>query len=127
MRLTWRDAASAVLVFAGLAMAFSVMVGWNWPLLNGVRAGIIALAVAGFASCVLSSSLDRFYVTDPFGLLTFMIAMGAIGISVVGGLIFDTPQFLLMLMLATGMLWLLATFRHAVEGGQVAPVRRIFG
>ena len=127
MRLTRKDALATVLVLAGLAMALSVMQGWNWPLLNGVRAGVVALGIAGFAACLLGSSLESFYFNDPYGVLTFVIAIATISVSIVGGLIFGTQEFLLVLMFATAMLWLLGTLRHAVEGQQVAPVRRIFG
>lgn len=127
MRLTRKDGFATILVVAGLAMALSVMQGWDWPLLNGVRAGIIALAATGFAACLLGSSLERFYFTDPFGLFAFAAAMAVMAISIVGGLIVGTQEFLLALMLATAMLWALGTVRHAVEGEEVAPVRRLFG
>ncbi len=127
MRLTRKDVVATILVMAGLAMALSVMQGWDWPLLNGVRAGVIALGVTGFAACLFGSSLERFYFTDPFGLFAFVTAMAVIGISIVGGLIVGTQEFLLALMLGTAMLWVLGTVRHAVEGEEVAPARRLFG
>jgi hypothetical protein len=137
MRLTWRDAVSTVLVLAGLAMALSVIEGWGWPLLGGVREGIVAAGIAGVAACVLGSPLERSYFTDPFGLITTLIGMAVIGIAIVGGLIFGTQEFLLMLMLVMGMLWVLATVRHAVEGAappaavkdasSSAPAKRAFG
>ncbi len=127
MRLTWRDAVSTVLMLVGLCMALFVVQGWGWPLLGGVRAGIIALGVASVAACLLGSTLDRFYLTDPFGLITTLIAMTALALAIVGGLITGAQQFLLVLMVVTGMLWLLATVRHAVEGaGPSAPVWRVF-
>jgi hypothetical protein len=127
MKLTWKDAVSTVLVLAGLAMAVSVIQGWGWPLLGGVRAGVIALGVTSLGACVLGGSLDRFYMTDPFGLATFIVAMGALAIAIVGGLIFGSLEFLYALMVVTGALWVLATLRHAVEGAGPAPVRRALG
>jgi hypothetical protein len=128
MRLTWRDAVSTVLVLAGLLMALSVIEGWGWPLLGGVRAGIVALAVAGVASCLLGTPLERFYFTDPFGLTTSLIAVAALATAVVGGLIYGTEEFLGILMAVTGMLWVLATVRHAVEGTpSPAAGKRAFG
>ncbi len=127
MRLTRKDGLATILVVAGLALALSVMQGWDWPLMNGVRAGIIALGVTGFGACLLGSSLERFYFTDPFGLFAFATAMAVMAISIVGGLIAGTQEFLLALMLATAMLWVIGTVRHAVEGEEVAPVRRLFG
>lgn len=115
-RLTWRDAVSTVLVLAGLAMALSVIEGWGWPLLGGVREGIVAVGITGVAACLLGSPLEKSYFSDPFGLVTTIIGMAMIGIAIVGGLILGTEEFLLMLMLVIGMLWVLATVRHAVEG-----------
>jgi hypothetical protein len=127
MRLTWRDAVSTVLVFAGLTMAVSVVEGWGWPLLVGVQAGIIALGIAGVASCVFGSPLDRFSFTDPFALMTMVLAMALIGIAIVGGLITGAPEFLFVLMVVTGALWAMATVRHAVEGTAAAPAKRALG
>ncbi len=127
MRLTLRDAVSTAIVLAGLAMGLSVLAGWNWPLLGGVRAGIVAVAIAGFAACMLASALESFYFTDPFGVMTFLVAMGAMAIGIVGGLISDSEEFLLMLMLVVAMLWLLATLRHAIEGGRPAGAAKIAG
>lgn len=125
MRLTWRDLVSTVLVVVGLVLALSVMEGWNWPLLGGVREGIIALTVVGFGAHLLGEPRDRFYWTDPFGLVTMLIVAAAMGIAIVGGLITGSVQFLLLLMLVTPMLWAIATFRHVVEGhtptGHVTP------
>ena len=122
MRLSWKDAWSTVLVVFGLSMALSVTQGWNWPLLGGVREGIVALGIAGVGACLLGSPRERFYFTDPFGLVTVIIVVGALGTAIVGGLIFGSVEYLVALMLVTGMLWALATFRHAVEGSSPPPI-----
>ncbi len=116
MRLSWKDAWSTVLVVIGLTMALSVMQGWNWPLLGGVREGIIALGITGFGACLLGAPRERFYRTDPFALVTLLIGVGAVAIAIVGGLIVGSSEYLLALMLVTAMLWSIATLRHAVEG-----------
>jgi hypothetical protein len=126
-KLTWRDAASTALVVAGLAMALSIVMGWGWPLLGGTRAGIIVLGAAGLASCVLGSSMDRFYFTDPFGVLTTVVAMVAMAVGIIGGLIFGTLEYLYALMAVVAMLWALATLRHAIEGSGTAPLRKVAG
>lgn len=126
MRLTWKDAVSTVLVLAGLSMALSVVAGWGWPLLGGVRSGIVALGIAGLGACLLASSRDSFYIRDPFGLMTSVIMMLGLGVAIVGGLIVGTLEFLFMLMAVTAMMWLLATVRHAVEGtGTTARAKRL--
>lgn len=116
MRLDRKDALSTVVLVAGLAMALSVTQGWDWPLLGGVREGIIALGIAGLGACILGSQSDRFYRTDPFGLATMVVIMAAIAIAIVGGLITGLVQYLVALMLVITMLWAIATIRHAVEG-----------
>jgi uncharacterized phage infection (PIP) family protein YhgE len=115
-RLTWKDLLSTVLVLVGLVLALSVMEGWNWPLLGGVREGIIALTVVGFGAHLLGEPGERFYWTDPFALVTMLIVAAAMAIGILGGLITGSSQFLLLLMLVTPMLWAIATFRHVVEG-----------
>ena len=125
MKLDWRDAVATLLVAVGLALALSVTQGWNWPLLGGVREGIIALALLGFGAHLLGAPRERFYFTDPFGLTTLLVAVGAMAIAIVGGLITGTVEYLLMLMVVVAMLWAFATLRHAVEGhtssGRMTP------
>lgn len=116
MRLTWKDLLSLVLVLVGLALAVSVVQGWNWPLLGGVREGIIALAVFGFGAHLLGAPREKFYWADPFGLLLVLVVVAAMAVAIVGGLISGSSQFLLVLMIVTPALWVIATFRHAVEG-----------
>lgn len=116
MRLTWKDLFSLALVLVGLALALSVMQEWNWPLLGGVREGIVALAVFGFAAHLMGAPRERFYWTDPFGLVMVIGVLGAMGIAIVGGLITGSAEFLLILMIVTPILWIIATFRHAIEG-----------
>ncbi len=116
MRLTWRDAVSTAMVVIGLTLAVSVVAGWQWPLLGGVREGIVALAVFGLASCVFGSPLDRFSFTDPFGLGAMLVAMIALAVGVVGGLITGSVEYLYIVMVVTLMLWALATLRHMIEG-----------
>jgi hypothetical protein len=116
MRLDWKDAVSTGLVVVGLTLALSVTQGWNWPLLGGVREGIIALAIVGFGAHLLGAPREKFYYRDPFGLITLLIAVTAFAIAIVGGLITGSVQYLLVLMLVVAMLWAFATLRHAVEG-----------
>jgi hypothetical protein len=123
MRLSWKDAWSTVLVVIGLAMALSVTQGWNWPLLGGVREGIIALGVFGVGACLFGDVGERFYRTDPFALATMLVFMLAAAIAIVGGLIVGSVQYLLVLMVVTAMLWAVATLRHVVEGRAPSPIR----
>lgn len=122
MRLNWKDALATVLVVVGLLMALSVTQGWSWPLLGGVREGIIALGIAGVGACLLGAPRERSYFTDPFGLATMLVAMVGLAIAIVGGLLVGSVEYLVALMILTGFLWILATSRHAVEGGASARI-----
>jgi hypothetical protein len=121
MKLTWKDGLSTVLVSAGLLMALSVLLGWGWPLLGSVRSGIVALGLVGVAACALGAPRESFYYRNPFGLMTTLIVMIALVVSIAGGLIAGTTQFLIVLMVVTAMLWVMATVRHAVEGSASSP------
>jgi hypothetical protein len=116
MKLNWKDAWSTVLVVVGLAMALSVTQGWNWPLLAGVREGIVALGIAGVGACILGAPRERSYFSDPFGLALILVVVAAAAIAIVGGLIVGSVEYLLALMFVTAVLWTVATLRHAVEG-----------
>ncbi|HYL08095.1 MAG TPA: hypothetical protein VEU76_06070 [Candidatus Udaeobacter sp.] len=120
MKLSWKDVGSTILVVLGLTLALSVAQGWNWPLLGGVREGIIALAIFGFGAHLLGEPRERSYYSDPFGLITMGIAVAAMAIAIVGGLISGSFQYLVALMIVVPMLWALATLRHAVEGRSAA-------
>jgi hypothetical protein len=116
MKLSWKDVVSTILVVVGLTLALSVAQEWNWPLLGGVREGIIALAILGFGAHLLGDARERSYYSDPFGLITMIIVVTAMAVAIIGGLITGSFQYLLVLMVVVPMLWAMATFRHAVEG-----------
>ena len=123
MRLTWKDLVSLFLVLVGFSLALSVIQGWDWPLLSGVREGVVVLAVFGFGAHLLGAPREKFYWTDPFGLLLVLAVVAAMGVAIVGGLITGSTEFLLLLMIATPTLWVMSTLRHAVEGA--TPTSRL--
>lgn len=111
----WREAGATLFTIVGLTLALSVTQGWNWPLLGDARAGIIALAVVGYGACVTSNpARTRFSVTDPF--LVVAIAAGCVSLAVgIVGLFVNTLPYLVVMMAAIVVLWLVATARHLVE------------
>ena len=122
MKLGWRDAAATVVLIAGLVLAFSVTQGWAWPGLAGVREGIVALVIVGFAVHLLAAApRERFYYTDPFGLAMGLVMLGAMAVVVVGGLITAEVGYLVALMFVVTFMWMFATLRHAVEGRTTTP------
>ena len=122
MKLGWRDAAATLVLIGGLVLAFSVTQGWAWPGLAGVREGIVALLIVGFAAHLMAGDArERFYYTDPFGLSMGLVILGAMAVVVVGGLITAQVGYLVALMFVVAIMWMFATLRHAVEGRTTTP------
>lgn len=111
----WRESGATLVTIVGLALALSVTQGWNWPLLGDARAGIIGLAVVGYGACVMSNSAaNRFSVRDPFVIVAIAAGCVLLAAAVVG-LFVNTLPYLVVMMGATVVLWLVATMRHLVE------------
>jgi hypothetical protein len=113
----WREAGATLFTIVGLTLALSVTQGWNWPLLGDARAGIIALAVVGYGACIMSNgAATRFSISDPFVIVA--IAAGCVSLAVgIVGLFVNTLPYLVVMMGAIVVLWLVATMRHLVESG----------
>jgi len=108
MRLSWRDAFATLFVFAGLALAVSVIQGWSWPLMNGARAGIISLGLTGIFACSVSGWSQE---ASSFSRSPFLIAGAIFGVFVLGigivGLFAGTMAFLVWMTAAFAALWVL--------------------
>ena len=59
MGLDWRDGVGTLLVAAALAVTLSVIYAWKWALIGDARAGVIALFVLGYASCLVTQAPIR--------------------------------------------------------------------
>jgi hypothetical protein len=120
----WRELRAFVLTAVGLTLAFSVTQGWGWPLLSDARAGIIVLGVAGIAVCGTSSwAAQKFSWTNPFLLVATVAGIVLLGAGVIG-LFANRMEYLVVMMVATLVIWLVATVRHLVEatpGQRPAP------
>jgi len=111
----WRELRAFVLTAVGLTLAFSVTQGWGWPLLSDARAGIIVLGVAGIAVCGTSSwAAEKFSWTNPFLLLATVAGIVLLGAGVIG-LFTNRMEYLVVVMVAIVVIWLVATVRHLVE------------
>jgi hypothetical protein len=116
MRL-FKDVWATLITAIGLTLALSVTQGWNWPFLSNARAGIIALGVVGLAVCGTSGwAASGFSMRNPF-MLVAIVAGIVLLIAGVIGLVANTLPYLVVMMVATVVLWLVATVRHVVEGG----------
>lgn len=112
----WRDLRATFLTAVGLILAFSVTQGWGWPLLNGPRAGILALGLVGIFACASSGlgSEGQFAWKNPFVLVATAAGIVLLAAGVVG-LFVNSMDYLWVMMLATIVLWLVATMRHIVQ------------
>jgi hypothetical protein len=116
MGLTRKDAYATVPVAAGLLLALSVTQNWDWPLMNGVRMGIIALGVTGAFACAVSGwATDKVSFSNPFMVIGGLLGVVALGAGVVG-LFAGTMPYLVATMAAVALLWLV-TVVHRVFAG----------
>ena len=122
MKLTWRDVPASALVLAGLALANSVVMNWGWPLLNGPRAGIIALAVCGIFACSISGWADEGgeVFKRPLVILGSVLGVALLAIGLIG-LIVGTVETLEWMMAAFAALWIITVIDKSVVP---APTRR---
>lgn len=106
MNLTRKDVVATLVVAAGVALGLSVLMGWGWPLMNGVRAGIIALGITGIAACSVSgwASAEPSF-TNPFIVLAAVLGVVALGAGLVG-LFAGTAPYLVTMVVAIALLWL---------------------
>ncbi len=123
MALARRDAFATLFVAAGVLLALSVIQGWGWPLMNGVRMGIIALGITGMFACSVSGwSGPNVSYTNPFmiiGILVGVIALGA----AIGGLFVNATIYLTVMMAAVVLLWLVTLVHRLFSGTISRPIR----
>jgi hypothetical protein len=116
MGLTGKDVYATFFVAAGLLLALSVTQGWDWPLMNGVRMGIIALGVTGVFACAVSGwATDKVSFSNPFIVIGGLFGVIALGAGVVG-LFAGTMPYLVVMMAAMALLWLV-TMVHRLFAG----------
>jgi|SRR5450759_1075147 hypothetical protein len=119
MRL-FKDVWATLITAIGLTLALSVVQGWNWPFLPNARSGIIALGVVGLAVCGTSGwAASAFSVKDPFMIVAIVTGMVLLVAGVIGVFV-NTLPYLVVMMGATALLWLIATTRHLIEIGSYA-------
>jgi hypothetical protein len=119
MRL-FKDVWATLITAIGLTLALSVTQGWSWPFLSNARSGIIALGVIGLAVCGTSGwAASTFSMKDPFMFVAIVTGIVLLVAGVIG-LFANTLPYLVVMMGATALLWLIATTRHLIEGGAEA-------
>lgn len=126
MRLTFKDVFATAFVAIGALAAFSVTAGWSWPLMNGVRMGVIALGVAGLFACSVSGWADEVATrkngwTDPFIVLGSIVGGGTLMIGLIA-LITDSALWLSLMVAAVIVLWLVTIIHRLAAGLGGKPV-----
>jgi hypothetical protein len=123
MRL-FKDVWATLVTAIGLTLALSVVQDWNWPFLSSPRSGITALGVIGLAVCGTSGwAASEFSIKDPFMLVAIVTGIVLLVAGVIG-LFVNTLPYLVVMMGATVLLWLIATTRHLiVSGSNATPAR----
>jgi hypothetical protein len=124
MHLTWKDAVATVAAAIGAVITVAVAQSWGWPLLGSYRMGVVALFIVaqpmcrtGGAAFWTSEAIKRPALVRHDPLLAVNMLLGAVAtVLVVVGLVMGTRTPFLALAAVMGVLWLLTTVRHAVEG-----------
>jgi|SRR5579872_1003650 len=122
MALTRKDLYATLLVAAGILLAVSVVEGWGWPLMNGVRMGIVALLLFGTFACAASGwATPDVKFTGPFMIAAVLVGALTV-IAAVVGLFANTVVFLEIVMAGLVLLWLITTMdRMLVAGSAPRP------
>lgn len=119
MRLSMRDAFATAFVAAGILAAVSVTAAWTWPLLSGVRMGVIVLGLAGVFACSASGwggsiAAGSIRWTNPFILVGSVVGVLVTALGLIG-LVTDEAVYLELMIVATAVLWLV-TLTHRLFG-----------
>ncbi len=116
MALTRKDLYATVFVAAGLLLALSVTQSWGWPLMSGVRMGILALGLTGMVACSASGwATDKVCFTSPFTIIGIVVGVIALGAAVIG-LFANTMPYLVVMMAAIALLWAVTVVHRLFEG-----------
>jgi hypothetical protein len=126
VRLGLRDAVATLLAAVGVLAAFSVVAGWNWPLMNGVQTGIIVLGVTGLAACVGSGWMFDLFnrklsFSSPYVMLGSLLGVAVLAVGVIG-LFANTAIWLTLMILGVVGLWLVTGVHRLYAGAASRPV-----
>jgi predicted ferric reductase len=113
MRLTGKDFIGTLLAAAAILVALDVTNAWGWPVINGYRAGVIALTVIGFGMCSAASDYSTVRWTNPLVLIAVVLGVAALAL-MIAGLIWATETLFVWLAAVIVALWLVSTVRHMI-------------
>lgn len=120
MTLTRKDLYATLAVWAGILLAASVVEGWGWPLMNGVRMGILALLVLGAVACSVSGwATGDVSFSGPFKIGASIIGGAALLVALIG-LFTDGMAYLVIVMGALAALWVITTVDRMLGGSSAS-------
>lgn len=120
MRLTLKDVFATAFVAIGVLAAFSVIAGWSWPLMNGVRMGVIVLGLTGMVACSVSGwgtevAAHRIGWTDPFIVVGSVFGGAALLIGLIT-LFVNSAAWLALMIVAVIALWIVTVIHRLAAG-----------
>jgi hypothetical protein len=126
--LKWRDAAGTALVVFAIAVAASVVYGWHWPLVADARAGVIALFILSYPSCLVAQAPRRMASAmrhetswSPFVLVATVLGALAV-LLMIANLLLNSAAVLVGMTIVVAAIWVVTT-AHRVQESASRPLR----
>jgi hypothetical protein len=117
MRLTWRDAGTALLALAVGLVYVANVAGWATPIVSDTRGATLLLGIAGFSMCILGGSSATISRKSTFMVPASMLG-GAAVVLIIAGLITGWSWIVPWLTADIVLLWAISTVRHAIPAPQ---------
>jgi hypothetical protein len=117
MRLTWRDAGTALLALAVGSVYVANTAGWATPIISDTRGATLLLGIAGFSMCILGGSSATISGKSAF-MVPASILGGAAVVLIIAGLITGWSWIVPWLTADIVLLWAISTVRHAIPAPQ---------
>jgi hypothetical protein len=119
MGLTWKDLVTTVFISAIAAMYAAFLGGTGVWLISSARGTTLAVFVLGMVGgCMLSAAGDLYRGPQSRAVRAWRVIASVLGVvafaAAVAGLASGSTAALAVLVATTGMLWLIATARHAL-------------
>ena len=108
MRLTWRDAGTALLALAVGLVYVANAAGWATPIVSDTRGATLLLGIAGFSRCILGGSSATISRKSAFMVPASMLG-GAAVVLIIAGLITGWSWIVPWLTADIVLLWAIST------------------
>ena len=127
MRLTWKDVVTTVFMGAIAAVYAAFLTGTSAWLISSARGTTLVVLVLGMVGgCMLSAAGDLYRGPQSWAVRAWRVIASVLGVvalaAAVAGLASGSTVALAVLVATTGVLWIIATGRHALMAPH-GPVR----